>query len=52
LPNVTFISPRANDERTGLYQWLPDDWSMVKNHEELAHPAVRAAGIQVSGPQL
>jgi hypothetical protein len=51
LPGVTFMSPRGEDARTGLYQWLPDEWSTAKNHEELAHPAVRAAGIYVSaGP--
>lgn len=48
LPDVTFMSPRAGDERTGLYQWLPDEWSTAKNYEELAHPAVRAAGIYIS----
>lgn len=48
LPGVTFMSPRANDERTGLYQWLPDEWSMAKNYEQLIHPAIRAAGIYVS----
>lgn len=51
LPDVTFMSPRAEDKRTGLYQWLPDEWSTAKNYEELAHPAVRAAGIYISaGP--
>jgi hypothetical protein len=48
LPGVTFMGPRANDERTGLYQWLPDEWSMTKNHEQLVHPAISAAGIYVS----
>jgi len=48
LPGVTFISPRADDERTGMYQWLPDEWSMARNYEQLVHPAVRAAGIYVS----
>lgn len=51
LPDVTFMSPRAQDKRTGLYQWLPDEWNTAKNYEELVHPAVRAAGIYISaGP--
>jgi len=48
LPGATFMSPRANEERTGLYQWLPDKWSMAKNYEQVVHPAIRAAGIYVS----
>lgn len=48
LPGVTFRSPRGQDARTGRYQWLPDKWNTAKNYEELAHPAVRAAGIYVS----
>ena len=48
LPDVTFMSPRSDDERSGLYQWLPDEWSTSLNHEELVHPAVRAAGIFVT----
>ncbi len=48
LPGVTFMSPRGQDARTGLYQWLPDEWNTAKNYEELAHPAVRARGIYVS----
>lgn len=48
LPGVTFMSPRSDDERSGLYQWLPDEWSMSLNYEELVHPAVRAAGIIVT----
>jgi hypothetical protein len=48
LPGVTFMSPRANEERTGLYQWLPDKWSMAKNYEQLVHLAIRAPGIYVS----
>jgi hypothetical protein len=48
LPGVTFMSPRSDDERFGLYQWLPDEWNTALNHEELVHPAVRAAGIFVS----
>lgn len=46
LPGVTFMRP-GNDSRTGLWQWLPDSWEMTNRHEELAHPAVRAAGIYV-----
>ena len=42
------VSPRGQDARTGLYQWLPDKWNTAKNYEELAHPAVRAAGIYIS----
>jgi hypothetical protein len=48
LPGVTFTSPRSADERSGLYQWLPDEWSTSLNYEELVHPAVRAAGIFVT----
>lgn len=48
VPGVTFMSPRGDDARTGLYQWLPDEWNTAKNHEELAHPAVRAAGIYIA----
>jgi hypothetical protein len=48
LPGVTFISPRSDDKRSGMYQWLPDEWSMSLNYEELVHPAVRAAGIFVT----
>ena len=48
LPDVTFMSPRSDDERSGLYQWLPDEWNTALNYEELAHPAVRAAGIFIS----
>jgi hypothetical protein len=32
LPGVTFISPRSDDGRSGLYQWLPDEWSMSLNY--------------------
>jgi hypothetical protein len=48
LPDVTFMSPRSQDSRSGLYQWLPDEWNTARNYEELAHPAVRAAGIHIS----
>ncbi len=47
LPGVTFISPAADDGPSMMYQWLPDAWSMAMNHEELVHPAVRAAGIWI-----
>jgi hypothetical protein len=47
LPGVTFISPAADDGPSMMYQWLPDEWSTAMNHEELAHPAVRAAGVWV-----
>jgi hypothetical protein len=26
LPGVTFVSPASEDEHSGLYQWLPDEW--------------------------
>lgn len=48
LPGVTFMSPGSGDEHSGLYQWLPDEWSTSLNYEELVHPAVRAAGIFVT----
>jgi hypothetical protein len=32
LPGVTFISPRSDDWRSGLYQWLSDEWSMSLNY--------------------
>ena len=47
LPGVTFISPRGDDGPSMMYQWLPDEWSTSMNHEEVVHPAVRAAGILV-----
>jgi hypothetical protein len=48
LPGVGFMSPRSDDERSGMYQWLPDEWSTSLDYEELVHPAVRAAGIHVT----
>lgn len=48
LPDVTFMSPKSDDECSDLYQWLPDEWNTALNYEELARPAVRAAGIFVS----
>jgi hypothetical protein len=47
LPGVTFISPAADDGPSMMYQWLPDEWSTSMNHEEVVHPAVRAAGVWV-----
>ncbi len=51
LDGVTFSRPATGDRNTGLWQWLPDSWEMTGRHQELAHPAVRAAGILVSAPQ-
>jgi hypothetical protein len=48
LPGVTFISPTADDGPSVVYQWLPDEWGTSMNHEELVHPAVRAAGVWVT----
>jgi hypothetical protein len=48
LPGVTFISPAADDGPSLMYQWLPDEWSTSMNHEEVVHPAVRAAGIWIT----
>lgn len=47
LPGVSFFSPAAGDGPSMMYQWLPDEWTASMNHEELVHPAVRAAGIWV-----
>jgi hypothetical protein len=47
LPNVTFMTPATSNKHTGMWQWLPDSWEMANRHEELAHPAVRAAGIYI-----
>jgi hypothetical protein len=47
LPGVSFFSPAADDGPSMMYQWLPDEWSTSMNHEELVHPAVRAAGIWI-----
>jgi hypothetical protein len=48
LPGVTFISPGSGDGHSGLYQWLPDEWTTLANPEELVHPEVRAAGIFIT----
>ena len=37
----------ADDPRSGLWQWLPDSWELAWQDQELAHPAVRAAGIRI-----
>ena len=48
LPTATFMSPASGDGRPSMmYQWLPDEWNTSMNHEEVVHPAVRAAGIWV-----
>ena len=55
LPGVVFTGPAQGDPRTGLWQflwqWLPDSWELAWQHQELAHPAVRAAGIRISLPR-
>ena len=51
LEGAQFTSPGAGDGNFGLWQWLPDSWEMAGQYQELAHPAVRAAGILVSAPQ-
>lgn len=55
LPGVVFTGPAQGDPRTGLWQflwqWLPDSWELTWQHQELAHPAVRAAGIRISLPR-
>ena len=48
LPGVTFISPRGDDGPAMLYQWLPDEWGTSMHHEQVVHPAVRAAGVLVT----
>jgi hypothetical protein len=47
LTGVIFTSPATDDPRSGLWQWLPDSWELAWQDQELAHPAVRAAGIGV-----
>jgi hypothetical protein len=51
LPGITFAGPATGDPRTGLWQWLPDSWELTRQQQELAHPAVRAAGILISADQ-
>jgi hypothetical protein len=47
LPEVVFTGPDRDDPRSGLWQWLPDSWELDWQDQELAHPAVRAAGIGI-----
>jgi hypothetical protein len=47
LPRVVFIGCETGDQRSGLWQWLPDSWELAWQDQELAHPAVRAAGIRI-----
>jgi hypothetical protein len=48
LPGVVFTGPDRDDPRSGLWQWLPDSWELDWQPQELAHPAVRAAGISIT----
>ena len=48
LPKVVFDGPATDDPRFGLWQWLPDSWELDWQPQELAHPAVRAAGIRIA----
>jgi hypothetical protein len=48
LPGASFISPAAHDGPSMMYQWLPDEWGTSMNHEEVVHPAVRAAGVLIT----
>jgi len=47
LPGVVFTGGETSDRRSGLWQWLPDSWELDWQDQELAHPAVRAAGIGI-----
>ena len=47
LPGVVFDGPATENPRFGLWQWLPDSWELDWQPQELAHPAVRAAGIRI-----
>jgi len=47
LPRVVFTGTAAENPRSGLWQWLPDSWELAWQNQELAHPAVRAAGIAI-----
>ena len=48
LPKVVFTGGESDDRRSGLWQWLPDSWELDWQDQELAHPAVRAAGIRIT----
>jgi hypothetical protein len=47
LPKVVFTGGETGDWRSGLRQWLPDSWELDWQDQELAPPAVRAAGIDI-----
>jgi len=47
LPGVVFTGGETGDRRSGLWQWLPDSWELDWQDQELAHSAVRAAGIAI-----
>jgi hypothetical protein len=47
LPGVVFAGGETGDRCSGLWQWLPDSWELDWQDQELAHPAVRAAGIRI-----
>jgi hypothetical protein len=47
LMGVGFAGGETGDRRLGLWQWLPDSWELDWQDQELAHPAVRAAGIRI-----
>ena len=47
LPRVVFTGSESSDRRSGLWQWLPDNWELAWQDQELAHPTVRAAGIRI-----
>jgi hypothetical protein len=51
LTGVRFTGPAADSRRSGLWEWLPDSWQLAGQQQELAHPAVRAAGIQILAGQ-
>jgi len=47
LTGVSFAGGETRNRRFGLWQWLPDSWELDRQDQELAHPAVRAAGIRI-----
>jgi hypothetical protein len=47
LQGVGFVGGETGDRRFGQWQWLPDSWELDWEDQELAHPAVRAAGIRI-----